>query len=300
MIKDYTIKEQFALVALDGQDSKHNTQAKKAAVIGIAVAGMLQELFIEEVQTDVDEFQLRFTEKLKEIKRMSSRKRRAVEKEMASILEAGKVLEEVPNILGCDMTYYTANITMREYKGKEEIYLRITEELRAIILEPGEIPLETIAILWLFRECGCIHDIFSIEEQTKIQARLIELMAENPLYRIILEQEFHSGVRRTYLSFLNWKHNLFKNPYLEGINLLFPFFDRRQAIFIDMVILGTTVKDRRQSAMQFLCEHGHSCEELRSGEETLVKVDNRYYRIWPSTRSCKLPIQGVELLPAYR
>ena len=33
---------------------------------------------------------------------------------------------------------------------------------------------------------------------------------------------------------------------------MFPFLDRRQAIFIDMVIMGTSVKDRRSAAIAFL------------------------------------------------
>ncbi len=297
---DYTIMEQFALVALDGQDSMHNTVAKKAAVMGIAAANVLQTLLVEDVQENMNEFENRFCHQLENIKKMNGKQRRSLEKEIVSVLKVEKVLEEVPNLLGCDMNYYTANVTMREYKSNEDAYQRITESIRAVILEPGEVTEETVAVLWLIRECGCMHDIFSIEEQYKIEARLIELSAENQLYKIILGQEFHSGVRRTYLKYLDFKRNIFKNPYLEGINLLFPFFDRRQAIFIDMVILGTTVKDRRQNAMKFLRENGHSCEELRIESETMVKIDNAYYRIWPSARSCRIPIQGVELLPVYR
>ncbi|NLL75971.1 MAG: hypothetical protein GX235_01800 [Clostridiales bacterium] len=296
---NYTIKEQFALVALNGQDSKNNSLAKKAAIVGIEAASILQRLLMDELR-DIDEFKVCLEQELKGIKKISYKRSRMIESEIVAILKAEKALKEIPNLLGCDMNYYTAKIIMREYKSNEEVYQNITEGVKAIILEPGEVPEETLALLWLFRECGCMHDIFSIEEQKRVQERLIELAAENQLYKIILEQEFYSGKRQTYLNFLSWKHNLFKNPYLEGINLLFPFFDRKQAVFIDMVILGTTVKDRRENAMQFLRENGHSCEEMRIGSETLVKIDNGYYRIWPSSRSCKVPIQGVELLPVYR
>lgn len=99
---------------------------------------------------------------------------------------------------------------------------------------------------------------------------------------------------------MNWKHKIFTNPYLEGVNLMFPFLDRRQAIFIDMVIMGTSVKDRRSAAIAFLEKNGHTCEKIKNGTETIVKVDNEYYRIFPSTRSFKIPIQGVELLPVYK
>lgn len=298
---DYMLKEQLALVALNGQDSVRDTLAKKAAIAGIEAANVLQLLLLENEPGDVDEFKARFKETLEGIKKISRRNRRIIEKEIVSVLKEKKLLEEIPSLLGCDMNYYTAKVTMREYKGDEGVYQKITESIKAVILEPGEVSDEVVAILWLFRECGCMHDIFSVEEQRKVQERLIELAAANPIYKIILEGEFSKGMGKTFLGFLGWKHNLFKNPYLEGINLLFPFLDRKQAIFIDMVIFGTTVKDRRQAAIEFLRKNGHSCEELRIGSETLVKIDNSYYRIWPSTRSgYKIPIQGVELLPAYR
>ncbi|MFR6328786.1 MAG: hypothetical protein ACLUOI_08145 [Eisenbergiella sp.] len=36
--------------------------------------------------------------------------------EFTDILKAEGILKEIPNLLGCDMNYYTANVTMREYK----------------------------------------------------------------------------------------------------------------------------------------------------------------------------------------
>lgn len=102
-------------------------------------------------------------------------------------------------------------------------------------------------------------------------------------------------------SFLRGKTDLFKNPYLEGVNLLYPFLDRRQAIFIDFVILGTNVEQRRLAVESFLTEKGHYVEEVKIGTETLLKIDNMYYRIWPKTIRCsRVPIQGANLVPVYR
>lgn len=238
---------------------------------------------------------------IKQIKKIKRKARRYLEQEVArSIMDKG-LMNEIPNLLGCDMNYYTAGVTMKEYKSDEAEYLRIVESVRAEILEPGVVDAETVCLLWIMRESGCIHDIFSVEEQKLIEQRMIELKREDALYETILEQEFHNSVRKAYLSFLNWKSNLFKNPYLEGVNLLFPFLDRKQAVFIDMVILGTDVENRRKNTVEFLRKNGHTCEEVKMGSETLVKIDNNYYRIWPSTRraSC-VPIQGVELLPVYK
>lgn len=95
---------------------------------------------------------------------------------------------------------------------------------------------------------------FSQEEQEKVRIKLVQAAEEKSLYKAILEQEFHSAVWLLGLKFMNWKHKIFTNPYLEGVNLMFPFLDRRQAIFIDMVIMGTSVKDRRSAAIAFFRE----------------------------------------------
>ena len=87
---------------------------------------------------------------------------------------------------------------------------------------------------------------------------------------------------------------------MEGINLLFPFLDRRQAIFIDFVVLGTSVADRRLAVLAFLSEKGHYVQEIPRGTETLLKVDNYYYQIFPMTRTYnRIPVQGADLVPVY-
>ena len=102
-------------------------------------------------------------------------------------------------------------------------------------------------------------------------------------------------------SVLKGKRALFKNPYLEGINLLFPFLDRRQAIFVDFVVFGTKVKDRRQAMIDYLSERGHLVEEIKNGTETLLRIDNACYRVWPKTvQVWKVPVQGASLVPVYR
>lgn len=88
---------------------------------------------------------------------------------------------------------------------------------------------------------------------------------------------------------------------MQGVNLTFPFLERRQAVFVDFVIFGTTVSDRRTTMMSFLCEHGHFVEEVKNGTETLLKIDNIFYRIVPKTVSCQgIPVQGALLSPVYR
>lgn len=296
IMREYSLSEQFALIALNGLDCNYDSEAKKAAVLGIAAAIAIEETLMKE-KADIDLLQ----EKIRKIKKLRKQQRKKVEEKIATRLEEDGVLAEIPSLLGCDLNYYTAGVTLIEYKCLESLYQKITETIRAEILEPGEVTLETVCFLWLLRECGGMHDLFSVAEQSEIEQRLVSLRTQETVINRLLELEFHNAVRSFYLGFLRWKKNLFKNPYLEGINLLFPFLDRRQAIFIDEVILGTTVKERREAAMKFLEKNGHYCQAIELGSEHLIKIDNSYYRIWPSVRRFhNIPVQGMELLPVYK
>lgn len=299
-MKEFSIKEQFALVALDGQNSEHDSVAKKVAVRGIAMAGFLQKILDGAAKDNISEISAYLREKTQKVQKMKKKERNLTEWEMVQVLTEQNVLSKIPDLLGCDMNFHTAGVSIWQYKCDEEEYLKITEGVRAEILEPGEVSAETICLLYLFRECGCIHDIFSIREQEQMEQRLIELMTKEPLYKAILETEFHSGVSNTYVAFVKKKSKLFQNPYLQGVNLAFPFFDRRQAIFIDMMTLKTNSAERREAVAQYLRENGHCCEIVLRGEEHLLKIDNSYYKAWPYARACRIPVQGVELLPVYQ
>lgn len=346
MKKEYMLEQQFAVVALDGLSCIHHSAAKYAALRGIAAAKYLEKILLwEEDMPEAGEFQKKLEAGIAAVKDMKKKEMDAVEKETADLLLADGGMEAVPDLLGCDMNYYTAGVSMKAYRSDREIYQSIAESVRAEILEEGPVTMECACLLWLFRESGCMHDIFSVREQERVQERMIALGAAGELKRknaktedgrendsreaakgedagegkqqeaedggqeltdagyisMIWNQEFHRGREQAVKSFLKGKRELFKNPYLEGVNLLFPFLDRRQAIFVDFVIFGTKVKDRRRMMMEFLAGRGHSVEEIKSGTETLLRIDNAYYRIWPKTVSSgRVPIQGASLLPVYR
>lgn len=397
MRKEYTLAQQFALISLDGLSCHHRSAAKCAAVRGIAAALLLEEILPGEETTElsvpesagmaedfremsevgmvrdfrktfevgmVQDFRKTFESKMAAIKKMKKREMDSVEKDMADLLIADGGMEIVPDLLGCDMNYYTAKITMKSYRSDRDIYLSVVESVRGEILEEGPVTLECACLLWLMRESACLHDIFSIKEQEQIEERMLSLSAEgsfcggvpgtagddgtagreksgypaqvdgrgsnaHPAERggqdacfgrqemndcsvkdderdaayisIIWGQEFHKTMDQMVKSCLEGKRKIFKNPYLEGINLRFPFLDRRQAIFVDFVVLGTTVKERRQAVIDFLAENGHHVEEVKNGTETLLRIDNSYYRVWPKTiQVWKVPVQGANLQPVYR
>lgn len=295
-MKDWKLSEQYAIVALNGLESLHASMAKDAVLRGIAAAKVLEPYIGEEDSV----FLTKLEEAVERAKSIKKKEKKELEEEMTAVLKAEGVLEIVPDLLGCDMDYYTSGVELKAYRSEESIYLRIREGLRAEILEEGEISRECALILWLFRESGCIHDLFSVEEQNKVQQRMLDMTAQEPIVQELWQSEFYSAVEKFVEKFLRTKRNLFKNPYLQGVNLVFPFLERRSAIFIDFVVFGTDVKSRRIAVMEHLVSFGHYVEEVKLGSETLLKIDNAYYRIVPGTRTAyKVPIQGASLVPVY-
>ena len=299
-MKDLVLSQQYAIVALDGQESLHPSISKSAAVRGIAAAKVLEKVIGTDEECQISDFVSGLNEAVELAKNLKKKDAKQIEKETAALLEADGILEEIPDILGCDMDYYTAGVELKAYRSDDNTYLRIREGLRAEILEDGAVTVECAVLLWLFRESGCIHDLFSVSEQDRVQERMTEAASQNEIFRTLWQAEFHSAVESFAGRFLRAKHDLFKNPYLEGVNLIFPYLERRKSIFIDFVIFGTDVKERRIAVMEHLTKMGHYVEEVKVGSETLIKVDHAYYRIFPATkRSYKVPIQGANLVPVY-
>ncbi len=313
-MKELTLSQQYAVIALNGLESLHSSMAKEAVLRAIAAAKKLEEtmketacddtILTQNEECDTEAFIAALKDAVECAKSLKKREGKKLETEMFTLLEADGLMDRIPDILGCDMNYYTAGVELKAYRSEEKTYIGLREELRAEVLENGPITLECAVLLWLHRESGCIHDLFSVEEQKRVQSRMVELSVSGDIYRSLWESEFHNAIEHFAGKFLRAKKDMFKNPYLEGVNLLFPYLERRQAIFIDCVIFNTTVKERRIAAMEHLCNMGHYVEEVKNGSETLLKIDNAYYRIFPRTRigagyKFRVPIQGVELLPVY-
>lgn len=298
-MKELILSQQYALLALNGQESLHPSVAKNAVLRAVAAARVLET----ELGRDTNSF-LEFSAALQKAvqiaKTLKKKEASQIEQEVVNALKAEELLKEVPDLLGCDMDYDTSGIELKAYLSDEISYVRIKEGLCAEILEDGPISLEYAVLLWLLRESGCIHDLFSISEQSRVEERMTEGAAQDEQYRTLWEAEFHSIFEGVMNRFVKTKSKLFKNPYLEGVNLAFPYLDRRKSVFIDMVILGTNVADRRAAAIEYLSKKGFTVEEIRIGSETLLKIGNIYYRIFPMTKTAyKVPIQGVNLVPAY-
>lgn len=299
-MKEYRLSQQTAIVGFDTLESNHLTQAKSAVIRGIAAAAALEPLIpvIEKGESAV--FKEYLAKMIQNVKGLGKKEAKEIEKETAASLKGDGVLEEVPALIACDMNYETAGVKIMEYRSDETEYRRIVESIRAEILEDGKPSAESLCLLWLFRETFLISELFSSTEQVAVKQRIGDVSTENECYRVLFEAEFHSVFNSFSSSFLKTKKNLFQNPYLEGVNLLFPFLERRSAIFIDLVVLGSTVKSRREAVLCYLAERGHYAQEAKNGQETLLLIDNSYYRIIPMTKAYyKIPVQGVNLVPAY-
>ena len=285
-MKDLTLSQQYALLALDGQESLHPSVAKSAVLRAVSAARVLET---ELGKADVDsfsEFSAELQKAVQMAKTLKKKEETQIEKEVAAVLEAEELLKEVPDILGCDMNYDTSGVELKAYLSDEASYIRIKEGLRAEILEDGPISLE--------------DDLFSVLEQNRVEERMTEAAVQDEKYRALWEAEFHNVFEGFMNRFVKTKSKLLKNPYLEGVNLVFPYLDRRKSVFIDTVIFGTNVADRRAAAVEYLKKRGFAVEEIRVGSETLLKIGNIYYRIFPMTKTAyKVPIQGVNLVPAY-
>lgn len=299
-MEDYTLVQQFLLIGLDGTDSIHKSVAK-SAVLRAAAAGKRAEKLLFSGDCQSPDFADKLERELKGVKSLKPAAMNEEAREDIEFLISEGVLDEVPDLLGCDMYYYTAGVDMRVYRSDQDIYQKITEALRAEVLEEGELTEEGILLLWMIRESGFIHEVFSAKEQEEISQRMVHMAASGQWTGVLWSKEFHKAFESFGTAFLRKKKEFFQNPYMQGVNLAFPFLERRQAVFVDFVIFGTTVSDRRTAMMSFLCEHGHFVEEVKNGTETILKIDNMFYRIVPKTVSCRgIPIQGALLSPVYR
>lgn len=300
VMKELILSQQYALLALNGQESLHPSVAKNAVLRAVAAAQVLEIEMGKADTSSFSEFSAALQKAVQIAKTLKKKEASQIEQEVVNALKEEELLKEVPDLLGCDMDYDTSGIELKAYLSDEISYVRIKEGLRAEILEDGPISLEYAVLLWLLRESGCIHDLFSISEQSRVEERMTEGAAQDEQYRTLWEAEFHSIFEGVMNRFVKTKSKLFKNPYLEGVNLAFPYLDRRKSVFIDMVIWGTNVADRRAAAIEYLSKKGFTVEEIRIGSETLLKIGNIYYRIFPMTKTAyKVPIQGVNLVPAY-
>ena len=292
------LKHQYALIAMNGLESSRNSLARQAVDRALAAAEVLSPALDLAAEAS-EEFALRVREAGRAARRLRRGAAQKLEQEAFSALEQAGVLEKAPALMGSDMLYATSGVELTIWRAEEGAWRRAVEEFRSELLEPGEPTVDCAVLFWLLRESCVLNELFSTREQETVQSRVTALAAGDPMWRCLAEEEFHNSLTALGLKAMRAKHAMFQNPYLEGVALAFPFLERRASIFIDLVVLGTTVQDRRTAAAEYLRGRGHRVREVPHGTETLLNIDGSFYRAWPTTRVVRLPIQGVALVPVY-
>lgn len=326
---ELTLAQRFSMIALNAQRSNMMTTVKKISLRTMAAAVIL-EVYLEGGFTAVNgkiayapmaegkganedlayrepilkpiaskargrHFKLPWW--LKQASSLSKRKLARFERVMASNLSDLGKMEEIPNLLGCDMFYESAGVSTKEYRCPIHEYTSITEELRAEILEAGPVSDDTVCLLWLLRESGCLPDIFSRNELDLVAARMNELDLSNPLAHAIFPIRIYRGWELGVKHALRMKKTFVRTSVGTGMLFLFPLLERSQAVFIETEAWFSNSKKRLEAVKDRLEAQGHVFTVLKEGEIPTIKIDNLVYEAVPHFVTVRVPIQGVRLLP---
>ncbi len=322
---DLKLAQSFSLVALNAQDSLHMTAIKKVALRCMAAAVILEayldNAFIQTGDTlhlqnsalnqshipyreavlnpllKKDGIQGNLGQWLKKASALPARQLKAFEHAMAGSLNELDLLDEIPNLLGCDLYYDSAGVDIKEYRSDMEEYARVTESIRAEILEIGPVTDETVCALWLLRESGCMHDLFSQNELKKVAVRMDELYQNHPLAKAVFPVRISRGIEIAMKNFLRMKKSAVRTQFGTGVNFVYPFLERSQSIFIDTEAWFSNAEKRLHDVKVRLENNGHIFTVLHEGETPLIKIDNIVYVAVPHAVYGKIPIQGVRLRP---
>lgn len=323
-MKNLTFAQSFSLAALNAQDSLHMTTVKKISLRCITAAIVLEAYFdgrlirtaqgalvlsgncgstqalyeqvvlnliLSKKRSAAGDLMWWLTTALG----FSARQLKKIEHTMADSLKGADLIEEIPNLLGCDMFYNTAGVSIKEYRSRAQEYTAVLENFRAETLEAGPVSDETIAMLWLSRESGCLHDVFSKSELELVAGRMAELFLSIPLAKTIFSCVLHRGVERAVKEFLNAKKNMFQSETGTGVNFIFPILERSQSVFIDIEAWFSNPAQRLADVEARLTAKGHLYTVIREGVVPLIKVDNILYEAVPTAIRGRIPIQGIRL-----
>lgn len=324
-MKELSFAQNFSMIALNAQDSLHITNAKNVSLRCMAGATILelyldngftregdiltfkrenlecpsitmyQETVLKALISKKDTISETLPDYLTKVTKLSKKMLKEVEYSFAVSLLGANALEEIPSLIGCDLEYVTAGISMKEYRSNSELYTRLTECLRAEILEDGAMTDETILMLWLLRESGCLYDLFSREELKRVAARIYELLDSSSLAKVVLPINIHKSFETAVKNFLKIKKEVMSTPSGSGINFIFPVIERSQSIFIDTEEFFSNKEDRLRDVKARLESKGHVFTVIREGEVPLIKIDNVLYEAVPSAKQYRIPVHGVRL-----
>lgn len=319
------LTQDFAIIGLNAQDSMRLTTAKRAVLHGVGAATII-ELYLDHQftiqgnslkleksileESDLPVYQALVLEPLfrkdnqidEDLKwwitnaaKMSEKLMKKVERALGDALIGGHKIEEIASLLGCDLEFRTAGLTMREYRSNEKEYTKQVEGLRSELLEEGILTEETLAMIWLLRESGCLYDIFSKEEMKRVVVKINEIYHTDSFAKALFPIQRQDTINKIASSFIKKKKEVLNTSTGVGVTFAFPFFDRAQSIFIETEAYGEGAVLRLAEVKARLEANGHHYEVLREGSVPLIKIDNYLYEALPSQNMYKLPVFGVRL-----
>jgi hypothetical protein len=324
-MRDLKLAQRFSIIALNAQDSIHMTTVKKISLRCMATAVILEtyldgyftetedKLVLEKSLLDKPNITLYQEAILKPLfkkddsakgdlswwltkaSNLPNRYLKKLEHTMSDSLKGIDLLEEIPNLLGCDLYYKSAGVSIKEYRSSMQEYTKVTEHIRAEALEEGLVADEIIFMLWLLRESSCLQDIFSKKELEIVASRINELCQSNPLAKRLFGINIHHGVEIAIKEFLNIKKNAIKTPTGTGVNFIFPVIERSQSIFIDTEEWFPNSQQRLDEVKARLESNGHLYTVIREGKVPLIKIDNIIYEVIPEAIQGRIAIHGVRL-----
>ncbi|WP_339320148.1 hypothetical protein [Paenibacillus sp. FSL R10-2734] len=326
---DLKLAPSFSLIALNAQRSLHMTTVKRVSLRCMAAAVIL-ELYLEgcftqsenkltlrkealeqshstlyretvlqpvlhksaEVKGDLNWW-------LKKASMLSNKQLKKFEAAISDDLKAMNLLDDIPSLLGSDMFFESAEVEIRVYRSNIEAYTSITENIRAEILEEGPVTDEVICMLWLLRECGCMHDFFSLNELERVNIKLHDLYQSNLWAKALFPTQIRHGIELGVKRFLVLKSKFAKTFIGSSINYLFPALERSQAVFIETEAWFDNSDKRLDAVITRLNSYGHEVKVIKRGSIATLKIDNLLYDALPHFVVMNVPIQGVRLVPKH-
>lgn len=320
-MSDFTLAEQFALIALDGQDALHMSVAKRMALRCTAAAAVL-ELQLEHGFSENNEFLSTSNEQSltlyqqtalrllaprpgedvwRVVKRTESLRDKALkelERTVADSLMGKNLMDRVQSLLACDINFEVQSMDLQQYRAQEHEFLRLSECFRAEILEDDTMADDNVIFFWLLRESGCVHDLFSQGELATVDVQMQKAYRTNELAKSLLGLEIHKAGEAIWLSFLSAKKRAAKTDYGIGLNFIFPMFERSQSVFIDTEQLF----EENEKFLALILERlsRHRVQVLRTGKVPLLRIDNVLYEAVPSAvqvsgGGMRIPVYGARL-----
>lgn len=319
---ELSFAQNFSLIALNAQDCNRLTVAKKIALRCIAAATILelslenrqfetltlkkgdldqlsyslyQETVIKALLGKSDELSETVPNILMKVTKLSSKKLKEIEQSLVVTLTVLDAIEKIPALLGCDLEFVTAGIEMEEYRSNSDTFTRLIESLRADILEDGPMTDESILMLYLLKESGCVHDLFTKEELRRVGERINEILQSNSPVKPVFEVNIHKTIETTAKNFLKMKKVAIATPTGSGLNFAFPIIERSQSVFIDTEAYFSNKEDRLRDVKARLEEKGHTYTVIREGDVPIIKIDNILYEAVPHAIQYQMTVHGVRL-----